>query len=104
MTDGIRIDDQRIERIDLEIERLDQQIQALDRDWRNAKHTLWLGALGIPAFFVAGYLAMVLVVVFTFCLYASALYLIGVRRREYVGLIEDCQKDKGRIRRRMASA
>ncbi len=98
MTDALT--DTRIERIDREIDRLGDQLRALDRDWRNAKHSLWLGLLAIPALFLVGYVGMVLVVFAVFSLYASCIYLIGVRRREYVGLIADCRKDKESIERR----
>ncbi len=84
------------ELLDREIERLHGSIRALDRDARNAKHVLWIALVAIPAAVLVGPPAAFLVVVFTLSLYATALYLIGVRRREYLSLIDDCRRDIAR--------
>jgi hypothetical protein len=76
-----------------EVERLRGSIEALDRDVKGSKHVLWFGLLAIPAGIFVGQVAAVVVILFTVSLLATALYLIGVRKREYHGLIVDCQRD-----------
>lgn len=88
------------ERLDREIERLHGSIRDLDRDGRNAKHVLWLALLAIPAAVFVGPPAAFIVVIFTLSLFAVALYLIGVRRREYLGLIDHCRRDIARAEAR----
>ena len=95
---------QKLERLDREVDRLRDQLSALDRDRRNAKHTLWLGLLGLPALYLVGFVAMVLVLFLTFTLYGVSSYLISVRQREYRSLIEYCERDKATVQRKVTLA
>jgi hypothetical protein len=87
---------EQVERLSREIERLHGSILDLDRDQQKAKHVLWLMLLVIPAAAFVGPPAAFLVFLFTLSLFATALYLIGVRKREYLGLITDYRRDISR--------
>lgn len=84
------------ERMNREIERVQGSLRELDRDRRNAKHVLWLSLLALPAAVFVNPPAALIVIVFTVSLFAVALYLISVHRREYLGIIADCRRDIAR--------
>lgn len=89
---------ERQRRIEAEIERLEDVRQSLEREWTRLPWLLIAGVLAIPAFFIWGVGSAILVLLAVLSLYGTAAYLVGVRRRETQGEIEDMRGDLERIR------
>lgn len=76
-----------------EVERLHREIASLDRDWARVPYLLFSLLLTIPAGLIWGWVAAQLVLICAVSLVGTAAYLIGVRRREYRGELEDLTRD-----------
>lgn len=74
-----------------EVVRLREEGRLLERDWRRIPFLFGFVLLAAPAYWIWGPLASLYALLFVPCLLLTAVYLVGVRRRENDRQIEDFQ-------------
>jgi hypothetical protein len=85
------------ELMEAELTRIEGLLEELEKDWKRVQYMFVLLLAAIPAFLLYGPMAASLTVLTVVSLAATSYYLIGVRKAEYRGEMEEIRLGMERL-------